>query len=207
MKNFKKVVAAAAAVAMTMSIGVSAFADAAAEYADGKVNVSGVTMDNGKQYTVIVIAAEKADDTLEAADLYYINQGDNGETFWTNGLGVKEDLADGNYIVRIGGEDLAEVIEIPFTVATTPVGTTYKFGDVNNDTAVSNSDALNIMFYGADMASCFDGYTVGDGSWIWIAADVNKDGTVSNSDALNIMFYGADMASSFDNMESLTFVK
>jgi hypothetical protein len=205
MKNFKKVVAAAAAVAMTMSIGVSAFAEAAATYADGKVNVSGVTMDNGKQYTVIVIDADKADDTLEAADLYYINQGDNGETFWTNGLGVKEDLQAGEYIARIGGEDLAEVIEIPFTVGA--AGTTYKYGDVNNDTAVSNSDALNIMFYGADMASCFDGYTAGDGSWIWIAADVNKDGTVSNSDALNIMFYGADMASSFDNMESLTFVK
>lgn len=148
MKNFKKVVAAAAAVAMTMSIGVSAFADAeaTASYADGKVNVSGVTMNNGKQYTVIVIDADKANATLEAADLYYINQGDNGETFWTNGLGVKEDLAAGDYIARIGGEDLAEVIEIPFTVGGT-VEHLYPLGDADLSSEVDADDAATILNY------------------------------------------------------------
>lgn len=172
MKNFKKVVAAAAAVAMTMSIGVSAFAEAAATYADGKVNVTGVTMDDGKQYTVIVIAAEKANATLEAADLYYINQGDNGEAFWTDGLGVKEDLAAGDYIARIGGEDLAEVIEIPFTVGA--AGEVIQLGDTNLDKFVDISD-VNPIIQHILSAALLEGKAAK-------AADTNADKFIDISD-------------------------
>lgn len=174
MKNFKKVVAAAAAVAMTMSIGVSAFAEATAtaSYADGKVNVKGVTMDNDKQYTVIVIAADKANKTLEAADLYYINQGDNKQAFWTNGLGVKEDLKAGNYIARIGGEDLAEVIEIPFTVGA--AGETILLGDTNLDNFVNISDVNPIIQHILE-ATILTGKAAK-------AADTNKDEFINISD-------------------------
>lgn len=199
MKNFKKVVAAAAAVAMTMSIGVSAFAEATASYADGKVNVSGVTMDNGKQYTVIVIAAEKADATLEAADLYYINQGDNGEAFWTNGLGVKEDLAAGDYIARIGGEDLAEVIEIPFTVGA--AGEVHLYGDVTEDEFVDIDDAMEILYLENFMESVFDEYEDDEDAWIWTAADVTEDEIVDIDDAMEILYLENFMDSVFDEHE------
>lgn len=188
MKNFKKVVAAAAAVAMTMSIGVSAFAEAAATYADGKVNVSGVTMDDGKQYTVIVIAADKADETLEAADLYYINQGDNGEAFWTNGLGVKEDLAAGDYIARIGGEDLAEVIEIPFTVGS--VAPTYMLGDTTGNLVIEADDAAAVLNHVVGLETL-----TGDSL---LAADTTQNGIVEADDAAEILNKVVGLPSALD---------
>jgi len=203
MKNFKKVVAAAAAVAMTMSIGVSAFAEATAtaSYADGKVNVKGVTMDNDKQYTVIVIAADKANKTLDAADLYYINQGKNDEAFWKSGLGVKEDLKAGNYIARIGGEDLAQVIEIPFTVGAT--GEIHMYGDVDDNGKIQTADALQILYYINESEDFlyWDEFDEDDASFFaWKAMDIKdpfdedttesvEDITINTGDALEILYY------------------
>jgi hypothetical protein len=200
MKNFKKVIAAAAAVAMTMSIGVSAMAATTASYADGKVTLADVgdTVNSANQWTVIVIAADKANATLEAADLYYINQGDNGEAFWTNGLGVKTELAAGDYIVRIGGEDLSQVVEIPFTVGST--GYTHQYGDVDFSGDTDLDDAVEIINYALWEASVLDD----DDPERMFVANVTKpslnDDDVDLDDAIEIINYALWEPSVLDDL-------
>ena len=138
MKKIKKLVACLSAAAIAMTVGVSAFA-ATATYEDGFVKVADAPIDAEHQWTVVVIAADKADATLTAEDLYYINQGTSGEAFWTNGMGTKTELTDGDYIVRIGGEtitDPGQLIEIPLKVESSTTGKTYTYGDVNNSCSV-----------------------------------------------------------------------
>ena len=130
-----------------MTFGVSAFA-ATATYEDGFVKLADAPIDAEHQWTVVVISADKADSTLVAEDLYYINQGTNGEAFWTDGMGTKTELTDGEYIVRIGGEtitDPGQLIEIPLTVSSTPVGPIYTLGDVNLDTSIDMGDAAAVL--------------------------------------------------------------
>ena len=170
MKNFKKIAAFGIAAAMTMSMGVSAFAEitGTALYENGAVKLQNLAgLDADHQWTVVVIDKVNGNKDLTADMLYYINQGTNGETFWTNGMGTKTELKDGEYIVRIGGETLDTVVEIPLNVTTGTDGKTltFKWGDVTLDNSIDASDALAALYYGAgDVKSyTFDGtvYTVG----------------------------------------------
>jgi hypothetical protein len=110
MRNFKKLVALSAATVMALTMSVSAFAEITAsssdsrfgDYADGAVTLASTDMINeDNQWTVVVISADKQNDTLTAEDLYYINQGTSGDTFWTDGMGTKTELEAGYYILRI----------------------------------------------------------------------------------------------------------
>lgn len=205
MKKIKKLVACLSAAAIAMTVGVSAFA-ATATYEDGFVKVADAPIDAEHQWTVVVIAADKADATLTAEDLYYINQGTSGEAFWTNGMGTKTELADGEYIVRIGGEtitDPGQLIEIPLKVESSTTGKTYTYGDVNNSGAIDLDDVMEVIYYYNFMSSVFD-----DGaSWRITAGDVNKTGEVDLDDAMEIINYYNFMDSVFDDMGDLTFTE
>lgn len=171
MKNLKKVAAFGLAAAMSVSMGVSAFAAVSAtsdnanfaSYENGvaKLNNTGlITADN--QWTVVIIDKSKANDNLSADDLYYINQGTNADDFWfTNGMGTKVDLTtlvnetttSKDFVIRIGGDSasIAEsgVVEIPFTL-TLDAGTgrtsiEFLCGDANCDGVVDLSDVTNLI--------------------------------------------------------------
>jgi len=178
MKNFKKIIAGAAALAMTMSMGVSVFADASATYEDGFVQLTDAPIDAVHQWTVVVISkANQNKANLEAADLYYINQGTTGESFWTDGLGTKVDLPDGTYIVRIGGEtidDPEDLIEIEFTVSSTPVGVSVQLGDVD-DSGVVNGGDINPIIQHILGATTLTGKA-------FFVADTDSSGVVNGGD-------------------------
>ena len=83
MKNFKKIAAFGIAAAMTMSMGVSAFAEVTASstdakfgsYTGGVAKLANVAMiDTTNQWTVVIIDKDKETANLTADDLYYIRE-------------------------------------------------------------------------------------------------------------------------------------
>ena len=207
MKNLKKFAAFGIAAAMTVSMGVSAFADtytpntpanttggytAPSDTVQESIKLSNVDfMNDNEQYTVVLFKVDTATDgtvnleslnrTLLADDLYYINQGDKTEAFWTaSGMGPKGDkLEDGTYILRIGGDSLTQVYEIPIVVK----GKTILYGDVNRDGKITSADKVTLARYLAKWA----GY---DETKVDLeAADVNLDGKVTSADKVTIARY------------------
>lgn len=207
MKNLKKVAAFGLAAAMSVSMGVSAFADtytpntpenttgnytAPSDTVQENIKLSNVDfMNANEQYTVVLFKVETSTDgtvdltslnrSLAANDLFYINQGDKTEAFWTtSGMGPKGDkLEDGTYILRIGGESLTQVYEIPIVVK----GKTILYGDVNRDGKITNADKITLARYLAKWA----GYN--ESKVDLEAADVTLDGKITNADKLTIARY------------------
>ena len=211
MKNFKRLVAGAIAATMALALSVSAFAAEPTitatstdttyfnEYADGALTLKSGALTQEGQLTVVIIDAEKANATLTGDDLYYINQGTNGETFWTTGMGTKVDLTtlvnetttSKEFIVRIGGTNLQNVIEVPLTVtynAATPDAPTIVYGDVDGYTGVTASDATTILQYCAEIVTLTDEYK--------LAADVDGYSGVTASDATTVLQFCAEIVSS-----------
>ena len=153
MRNLKKMAALGAAAVMALSMNVSAFAaatgTATASYSGGKVLLSSLAdIDATHQWTVVVIDVADQNANLTADKLYYINQGTSGDTFWTDGMGTKTELKDGDYIVRIGGETIDttdKLIEIPLKVSTTTEGRTLQLGDVNFADGIGTPDINAIL--------------------------------------------------------------
>ena len=155
MRNLKKMAALGAAAVMALSMNVSAFAaatgTATASYSGGKVHLNSLAdIDATHQWTVVVIDVADQNANLTADKLYYINQGTSGDTFWTDGMGTKTELKDGDYIVRIGGETIDttdKIIEIPLKVATTPTGDSFEYvwGDVDCSGAADALDAAAVI--------------------------------------------------------------
>lgn len=187
MRNLKKMAALGAAAVMALSMNVSAFAAATgtakASYSGGKVLLDSLAdIDATHQWTVVVIDVADQNANLTADKLYYINQGTSGDAFWTDGMGTKTELKDGDYIVRIGGETIDttdKLIEIPLKVSTTPTPT-YKLGDVNSDNSINMSDAAAVLNH-------FTGDSVITDATALLAADVNKDESINMSDAAAIL--------------------
>lgn len=185
MKNFKKVIALGSAVMMSLTMGVSAFA-ATASYEGGFVKLADIdgVINAENQWTVVVIDAAKQNDTLAAEDLYYINQGTSGDAFWTDGMGTKVELTEGDYIVRIGGETLTQVEEIPFSISTTPEGVQVIWGDVDLSTVVDANDAGAVLDSLIGGNKIYGDYTIGEafvGTTLW--GDVDLSGVVDANDA------------------------
>lgn len=220
MKNFKKIAAFGIAAAMTMSMGVSAFAEVTASSTDTKFGsyTGGVAklantemLDTTNQWTVIIIDKDKETANLTADDLYYINQGTGSEDFWvTNGMGTKVDLTTlvsestptKNFIIRIGGKTISDttgIIEIPFVINYNSGEVTWTYGDVNGDGEANIDDAMEILYYESFMDSVFD-----DGEdWRFLAGNVtfeSGDDAVDIDDAMEILYYESFMDSVLDHL-------
>ena len=214
MRNLKKMAALGAAAVMALSMNVSAFAAATstakASYSGGKVLLSSLAdIDATHQWTVVVIDVADQNANLTADKLYYINQGTSGDAFWTDGMGTKTELKDGDYIVRIGGETIDttdKLIEIPLKVSTTPTGEkiTFLHGDVNANGAVNISDAGAIVSYVLGVEETFTSpaekqFKINStyGNTLW--GDVNLNGAVNISDAGAIVSYVLGVEETFGN--------
>ena len=210
MKNLKKIAALGLAAAVSMSVGVSAFADtytpntpenttgnytAPSDTVQESIKLSSVNfMNDGEQYTVVLfkvdtntdgsVNIESANRTLVADDLFYINQGTKDESFWvTTGMGPKgTKLADGTYILRIGGENVTSVFEIPLIVS----GTKIIIGDVNGDGKVTAADTgfVNAYCGVTDKDAYNEAVNLLIGKLVngYVIGDVNGDGKVTAAD-------------------------
>ena len=114
---------AVAAMAMaTTSMAAYDYTTGATEVGIDATAASAVTALEDQQLTVIIVAADPTTKllptTISDSDILYIDQGAKGEISF-EAMKVISALPDGDYVIGIGGEDIAEGIIIDqFTVGT-----------------------------------------------------------------------------------------
>ena len=194
MKKFFVTCAAVSAVSVCAAASAMA-ADftQAPTYSDDDTNTVTIVVpadiDAEKQATVLVVPKDKVNEVTDE-DILYINQGltsDNGMT--TLKLKGTSKLDDGTYTVKFGGY-VGETFTLysgDFTVG--DVTPTVKYGDVNNDTLVTSSDAMIVSMAEVQKVTLNDTQK--------IAADISGDSLVTSTDAMGIAMYEVGRITSF----------
>lgn len=194
MKKFFVTCAAVSAVSVCAAASAMAadFTQAPA-YSDDDTNTVKIVVpadiDAAKQATVLVVPKDKVNEVTDE-DILYINQGltsDNGMT--TLKLKGTSKLDDGTYTVKFGGY-VGETFTLysgDFTVGN--VTPTVKYGDVNNDTLVTSSDAMIVSMAEVQKVTLNDTQK--------IAADISGDSLVTSTDAMGIAMYEVGRITSF----------
>lgn len=194
MKKFFVTCAAVSAVSVCAAASAMA-ADftQAPTYSDDDTNTVKIVVpadiDAAKQATVLVVPKDKVNEVTDE-DILYINQGltsDNGMT--TLKLKGTSKLDDGTYTVKFGGY-VGETFTLysgDFTVG--DVTPTVKYGDVNNDTLVTSSDAMIVSMAEVQKVTLNDTQK--------IAADISGDSLVTSTDAMGIAMYEVGRITSF----------
>ena len=194
MKKFFVTCAAVSAVSVCAAASAMA-ADftQAPTYSDDDTNTVTIVVpadiDAAKQATVLVVPKDKVNEVTDE-DILYINQGltsDNGMT--TLKLKGTSKLDDGTYTVKFGGY-VGETFTLysgDFTVG--DVTPTVKYGDVNNDTLVTSSDAMIVSMAEVQKVTLNDTQK--------IAADISGDSLVTSTDAMGIAMYEVGRITSF----------
>ena len=157
------------------------------------------------QMTILIIPESiyTSNATIADKDIYYIDQTAAGAGIFQNvgilgGTTLKENTS---YIVKIGGENIAEsgIIVEKFTVAKTATGTETEiiWGDVNTENGVELGDVNAIVHYILGTADTFGDYTVGQevGGIVW--GDINTENGVELGDANAIVHYILGTADTF----------
>ena len=198
-------VTATAAIAASMSI--SAFADPITP-ATGEITVTSTKTPTAAQYTVMLFKGEATATSVEAEDIYYINQGDN-LTALVTGMKVKATTTEagttylpvGTYTVRIGNstgsvENITLVVEQEAVTPTTFKITGYvadAYATVTIGTTTVNVDAEGAFSF-ADLANgAYDIIVKAPGALNrTLAANVNgADVAVSTAEDKITLVYGA----------------
>ena len=183
MRTFKKVLLACAAVGtMTAMMASSAFA---ATYADGKASadMSVAELEGVQgQLTVLVIAKGADDDGITADEILYIDQNDAATEGLFQNMGLKgsDTLPDGDYVIKIGGENLDAIIVQEFTIG--GGGTVFMWGDVNADNAVNSDDVTRLLRHttGVELLEYLADELVA-------RCDVTEDGLVNSDDVTRLL--------------------
>ena len=183
MRTFKKVLLACAAVGtMTAMMASSAFA---ATYADGKASadMSVAELEGVQgQLTVLVIAKGADDDGITADEILYIDQNDAATEglFQNMGLRGSDTLPDGDYVIKIGGENLDAIIVQEFTIG--GGGTVFMWGDVDANNLVDADDVTKLLRHvsGAETLA----YLVDE---LIARCDVTLDGEVDADDVTRLL--------------------
>ena len=201
-------------------VGISAVFAANAFAADPIVNDAGFSKTEGTysvksdlsaytgQMTILIIPESiyTGNATIEDKDIYYIDQtaapASGSKIFQSVGILGGTTLKEGtSYIVKIGGENIAEsgIIVEKFTVAKTATGTETEiiWGDVNTENGVELGDVNAIVHYILGTADTFGDYTVGQevGGIVW--GDINTENGVELGDANAIVHYILGTADTF----------
>lgn len=194
MKKFFVTCAAVSAVSVCAAASAMAadFTQAPA-YSDDDTNTVKIVVpadiDAAKQATVLVVPKDKVNEVTDE-DILYINQGLTSEDGMTT-LKLKgtSKLDDGTYTVKFGGY-VGETFTLysgDFTVGN--VTPTVKYGDVNNDTLVTSSDAMIVSMAEVQKVTLNDTQK--------IAADISGDSLVTSTDAMGIAMYEVGRITSF----------
>ena len=164
MKNLKKVLAVMTAVA---SLCMSATAFAATGTVSSEKSLTGefnwdtstLTINNGNavkadsETTILVLDKDANDTNVAEQDILYINQKNTSEGTNFAGMGLKltdiQNLADGDYIIKVGYYPTEGNFTIADAILTVSSGTTpgektitIKLGDFNGDGRLTGSDLM-----------------------------------------------------------------
>ena len=192
MRALKKAILSCMAVgALSTAVAASAFA---ASYADGKVSSEADLSEYAGQMTILVIEKGADNDGIQAEDILYIDQEENADGIFQN-MGVRANYtegdvdADGNeikgdgtlkygtYVVKIGGENVDEIITAEFTVGSN--GRVIQLGEIDGDGEFTGNDALQVL-------KAAVGAVVLEGDAL-IAADCDLDSELTGNDSLLIL--------------------
>ena len=184
-------------------VGISAVFAANAFAADPTVNDAGFDKEKGTysvaadlsnqtgQMTILIIPESiyTSNATIEDKDIYYIDQTAAGAGIFQNvgiigGTTLKENTS---YIVKIGGENIAEsgIIVEKFTVG----GGAYILGDVDEYAGIDSNDAITVLNYVAEKIQL--------SAQKKLAADVDQYVGIDSNDAITILNYVAEKINSF----------
>lgn len=149
MKALKKALLACATVgALSAVVATSAFA-ATYDKDTGKVSTEKDLSTYTGQMTVLVIekGADEKEGGIVAEDILYIDQTEAAAGIF-QGMGVKGgSLANGTYVVKIGGENVDAILTEEFTVGGTKI---IQLGECDGEkAAVDVGDALAILKHSA----------------------------------------------------------
>ena len=164
MKNLKKVLAVMTAVA-SLCMSATAFAATGTVSEDGGLSgsfdwdtstlsiVNGATPKANSETTILVLDKDANDTNVAEGDILYINQKNTSEGKDFSNMGLKltdvQNLADGEYIVKVGyypveGEFTIAPAKLTVSSGTTPgeKTITIKLGDFNGDGRLTGSDLM-----------------------------------------------------------------
>ena len=187
----------AGALAASMLISSSAFAaDLTASYADGKVSVdtSFITtemINAGKQMTVVVLDGNGS--TVSTDTIRYIDQETAAaDIFQAMGMLVRTGetaIPDGDYTVKVGGDDITDLYVGKFTVGEQGTKVTLYVGDVNGDKTVDTTDGMAIITRAVGGPNNVGGtYDIGSEPVTgFVIGDVNSDKTTDTTDGMAII--------------------
>ena len=153
----------------------------------GTYSVAAELSDYTGQMTILIIPESiyTSNATIEDKDIYYIDQtaapASGSKIFQSVGILGGTKLKEGtSYIVKIGGENIAEsgIIVEKFTVG--GGAPTYILGDANLDKSINMADANAIL-------NDFMGYSAITDATARLAADVNLDKSINMADANAIL--------------------
>ena len=226
MKNLKKVLAVMTAVA-SLCMSATAFAATGTVSEDGGLSgsfdwdtstlsiVNGATPKANSETTILVLDKDANDTNVAEGDILYINQKNTSEGKDFSNMGLKltdvQNLADGEYIVKVGyypveGEFTIATAKLTVSSGTTPSGVvkTITWGDLNFDNSVDGQDGLYAMLaylqkytettvetetlkIGDKDNSVFKVVGAEEGSNTVVWGDLNADNSVDGQDGLYAM--------------------
>lgn len=149
MKALKKALLACATVgALSAVVATSAFA-ATYDKDTGKVSTEKDLSTYTGQMTVLVIekGADEKEGGIVAEDILYIDQTEAAAGIF-QGMGVKGgSLANGTYVVKIGGENVDAILTEEFTVG----GREIQLGDCDGIKGIDGGDVLAVFDHMAEI--------------------------------------------------------
>ena len=149
-----------------------------------KFGVEATGLKAGSQYLLLMVSGDSAPG---ADNIVYIDQqaaDANGTVAFT---AYPQALGKGSYrIFLLGGEQTLSSGPAASFQAYVP----YTLGDVNDDTYINASDALQVLKFAAKLETPTETQA--------LAANVNRDGYINASDALMILKYAAKLISDWN---------
>lgn len=149
-----------------------------------KFGVKATDLTAGSQYLLLMVSGEGAPG---ADNIVYIDQraaDANGTVAFT---AYPRALGKGSYrIFLLGGDQILSSGPAASFQAYVP----YTLGDVNDDTYINASDALQVLKFAAKLETPTETQA--------LAANVNRDGYINASDALMILKYAAKLISDWN---------
>jgi len=192
-KSLTKVLVSCAAVmsvAAMMSVSASA---ADVTYANGTItNGATVPVENGKQATILVVE-EAAESALTADAIKFIDQQEyTGTNPWAT---ITATLENGNYVLKMGGEGVTDVVKQSFKVGddVTPGGDGLEvlLGDVNMDWKIQGDGTVKQTINYKDAQMVLDAaskkITLTEQQKLLANVDQDEKGTINYKDAQAIL--------------------